>query len=387
MEHILINVVKSILTITILFTISCGSQKINYDDENKWAALQTSQKLDWRAVHLLHYNSDSDLKELGTYIPKLAEMGINKIILEVDYHFTFESHPELRQTDSTITKDGAKNFTQICKKNGIEIIPQFQCLGHQSWAEDTWKLLEVYPELDLTPNEFPNNEGLYCREWDVNNPRVYEIVFPLMDEIIDAFDAKAMHVGLDEVFLLGSDKSPSTKGQDPALLYAKAVNDIYNHLVKEKGVEMLMWGDRLIDANKINYGEWESSANGTAPAIDMIPKDIIICDWHYESFETYKSVNPDEFKTKLKGDKNKYELLKSDEFLSIPMFLDKGFRVLPTSWREVKNMENLLYYSLLQNNDKMLGHLFTLWSSNKGEKLINYPPMVEGLKMGKPYFK
>lgn len=377
----------SILAVTILFITSCTTKNINYDDVNKWGTLETAQKLSWRAVHLLHYNNDQDLEELATHIPKLAKMGINKIILEVDYHFTFESHPELRQTDNTITKAGAQKFTQVCRTNGIDIIPQFQCVGHQSWAKDTYKLLEVYPELDLTPNAFPDNEGLYCREWDVTNPRVYEIVFPLMDEIIDAFDAKAMHVGMDEIFLLGSDESPSTKGQNSAKLYAKAVNDIYQHLVIEKGVEMLMWGDRLIDANEINYGEWESSANGTAPAIDIIPKDIIICDWHYESFESYKNVNPDEFTTTLKGSNNAFKKLESDEFLSIPMFIEKGFRVLPTSWREVKNMENLLYYSLLQNNPKMLGHLFTLWSSNKGDKLIKYSPMVEGLKMGKPFFK
>lgn len=358
-----------LIHISLLFiSISCSSiNRINYEDENKWFKINEDAKLKWRAVHLLHYNSDKALEELAKHLPKLAEMGINKIILEVDYNFRFESHPELRQSDSTITKEGARNFTKISAKNGIEIIPQFQCVGHQSWAEETFKLLEVYPEFDLTPNDFPNNEGLYCREWDVNNPKVYEIVFPLMDEIIDAFDAKAMHVGMDEVFLLGSNQSPSTKGQNPAKLFAKAVNDIYNHLVKIKGVEMLMWGDRLIDANEINYGEWESSINGTAPAIDLIPKDIIICDWHYESFDDYKN-------------------LKTREFLSIPMFLDKGFRVLPTSWRVTENMENLMYYSLIKYEPNMLGHLFTLWSSAKGDELLNYPPLVEGLKFGKPFF-
>ncbi len=57
---------------------------------------------------------------------------------------------------------------------------------------------------------FPNNEGIYCREWDVLNPEVGRIVFELMDEIIEAFRADAMHIGMDEVFLLGSEKWPST---------------------------------------------------------------------------------------------------------------------------------------------------------------------------------
>jgi hypothetical protein len=29
-------------------------------------------------------------------------------------------------------------------------------------------------------------------------------------------------------------------------------------------------------------GKWEASMNGTQDAIRMVPKDIVICDWHYE---------------------------------------------------------------------------------------------------------
>lgn len=52
------------------------------------------------------------------------------------------------------------------------------------------------------------------------NPEVWRVVFELIDEIIDAFNADALHVGMDEVFLLGSEQSPSTKAKDPAMLFA-----------------------------------------------------------------------------------------------------------------------------------------------------------------------
>lgn len=312
----------------------------------------------WRGVHLLNYNTDADLEQLTGNLPKLAEMGINFVILEVDYHFEFESHPELRQGDRQITKAGAQKFAEACRQHAIRLIPEFQTIGHQSWAKETFPLLTKYPQFDLTPNAFPNNEGLYCREWDVNNPEVYKVVFKLMDEIIDAFQAKAFHIGADEVFLLGSDQSPSTKGQDPARLYAKAVNDIYGHLVKKRKVEMLMWGDRLIDADKFNWGKWEASKNGTAPAVDIIPKDIIICPWHYEPME--------------------------GGYPSIPMFIEKGFRVLPASWHNVDAMKMLIEYSYKHDSPKMLGHLFTLWGSSR-EPLLEYLPMVEGLKLLKTF--
>lgn len=68
---------------------------------------------------------------------------------------------------------------------------EFSCLGHQSWQENTGPLLTKYPELDLTPGAFPENEGIYCRAWDLLNPKVNEIVFALMDELIDAFQVDA----------------------------------------------------------------------------------------------------------------------------------------------------------------------------------------------------
>jgi hypothetical protein len=236
----------------------------------------------WRALHVINYTSDERLGRLAQQLPQLAEMGINCLILEVNYGFEFESHPELRQGERPITPAGAKRFLAACRENDIELVPQFMCLAHQSWSRNTFPLLTKYPEIDLTPGAFPNNEGIYCREWDPMNPKTNEIVFALIDELVDAFEAKAFHVGMDEVFLLSSEHAPSTKNLDPADVFAKVVNDLHGHIVKKRGLVMLMWADRLIDGNQFNLGEWEASKVGTAPAVDKIPTDIILCPWHYE---------------------------------------------------------------------------------------------------------
>lgn len=304
----------------------------------------------WRAVHLLDYNTDAALDELGKNVEALAKQGINVIILEVDYNFAFKSHPELRRGTNPITREGAKRFADVCKKFGIRLIPEFQSLGHQSWKAETFPLLTVYPKFDLTPGAFPNNDTIYCREWDPLNPDVWPIVFKLMDELIDAFQADAIHVGMDEVFLLGSEKSPSTKGKDPGVLFADAVKKIHQHLVRKRKVEMLMWGDRLIDGKKYDLGEWEAATNGTATAVDMIPKDIIICPWHYEPRADYPS---------------------------IPMFIQKGFRVLPAGWKKVDATKALIEYS---RGHAVLGYMFTTWGVKKDE-LLAFEPMVEGLKL------
>ncbi len=301
----------------------------------------------WVAVHLLNYESDADLEVLELQLPDLARRGVNVLVLEVNYAFEFRSHPELRLSEKPITRRGARQFALACRKHGISVIPQFQSFGHQSWAKNTGPLLTKYPGLDSTPGAFPGNDGLYCREWDPMNPRVYQIVFALIDEIIDAFDADAVHVGMDEVFLIGNAASPSTKDKDPAEVFAKAVNDMYAHIVKKRGRTMLMWGDRLIDAARYDYGEWEASKNDTWPAIYMIPKDIVICDWHYEKRDSYPSVR---------------------------MFLDKGFRVLPTSWKDVDASRLLIEQTRELKAPGMLGHLFTTWS--KQPKVADWAPLA-----------
>jgi hypothetical protein len=347
--------VSLVLVLTAVFPLAAGQTA---PQPPKKADPPPAKKAEpWRALHLLNYNTDKDRETLAGQVPRLAELGLNVLILEVDYHFRFQAHPRLRHGREPITPQGAAKLTAVCRKNGIRLIPQFQCLGHQSWKGETFPLLTVYPELDLTPGAFPDNRGIYCREWDPLNPKVNEIVFKLMDEILDGFGADALHVGMDEVFLLGSERSPSTRGKDPAKVFAKAVHDLHRHLVGERKIEMLMWGDRLFDARKYDWGEWEAARNGTAPAVDMIPKDIIICPWHYE---------------------------RRDAYPSIPMFLEKGFRVLPASWRKLDASRALIQYSQQQRSPKMLGHLFTTWGGVKKDALAEYRPMVEGLKLLKP---
>src|SRR5437588_9549450 len=64
----------------------------------------------WRAVHLNNYETDKRLDGLAEQLPQLAKLGVNCLILEVDYGFCFQSHPELRRGDKSITKAGAKRF-------------------------------------------------------------------------------------------------------------------------------------------------------------------------------------------------------------------------------------------------------------------------------------
>jgi hypothetical protein len=298
----------------------------------------------WFGVHIDSGGAER-LDRIARSVPALSKLGVNALILEVDYNFQFASHPELNSRGA-ITRDQAQQFASLCKANGIRLIPSINCLGHQSWARRTGTLLAKHPELDETPGKFPDNQGIYCRSWCPLNPDVDRIVFPLIDELIDAFNADAFHVGMDEVFILADTDCPRCKGKDPAELFAHQVNSLHDHLVKQRKVEMMMWGDRLLDARALGNSKWEASTNGTSRSADLIPKDIVICDWHYT---------------------------KQNEYKSVPFLLDKGFRVWPAGWNDVAAVEKLISFSKAQNNDRMVGYLSTTWGKARPDELAEFP--------------
>ncbi|MFY9153131.1 MAG: family 20 glycosylhydrolase [Prolixibacteraceae bacterium] len=288
-------------------------------------------------------------KDLDRFIKFIAEelapRKVNTLILRVDYNYRYESHPELRN-ESTLSTADVKNLVEVCRLNQIRIIPQINLLGHQSWASKNEKLLEVYPQFDETPQvkmpekyEWPNADGLYCKSYCPLHPEVHAVVFDLVDEICDAFETDAFHAGMDEVFYIGDDKCPRCSGRDKAELFAGEVNLIRNHLA-QKNRQLWIWGDRLIDGKTTGMGMWEASMNNTHRAIDLISKDVMICDWHYE--------RPDQ---------------------TAVYFATKGFNVVTCPWRipeiAVKQTQDMFRYRVSVSNemkDRFQGMLQTVWS-------------------------
>lgn len=246
--------------------------------------------LPYRGLAIAAPNPDS-LDRFLTFIDEeLAPRNINLLVLRVDYRFEYQSYPELR-AETTLSLADIKRLVSTARRHDIELIPQINLLGHQSWAEKAGRLLTVFPEFDETPHvkmpaeyKWPNDDGLYCKSYCPLHPDVHDVVFPLVDEICDAFESSAFHAGMDEVFYIADENCPRCSGKDPAKLFADEVTRIRDHLAKADRT-LWIWGDRLLDADTTGIGMWEAADNGTAPAIDLIPTDVVINDWHYEHAE------------------------------------------------------------------------------------------------------
>ncbi len=232
----------------------------------------------------------SEMNNFIKYINTLGATGVNTLILRVDYNFAFAKHPELQHLD-VFQKSDAELVYQSCKKQGIKIVPLINLYGHQSWGSKPAKLLEVYPQFDETPDIklpqnyiWPNSDSLYCKSYCPLHPGIHKIIFDLIDEVMDAFHADAFHAGMDEITYIGHKDCKRCHKKNRVILLADEIKKIHDHVTARKA-RMWMWGDRLIDGKTSGIDFWESSHNGTAPAINLIPKDIVICDWHYDRAE------------------------------------------------------------------------------------------------------
>ena len=285
-----------------------------------------------------------DRAKMLRLVDELANMGINTLVLQVDYRYQFESHREIGD-GMWYNFDDAQELALHCAEKGMRLIPQMSCVGHQSYGggAEALKLLKEYPQFDETPLVPATSDAVLYREWCVSNDDIYPIVTALIDDITRAFNAKDFHVGMDEIFLMGDGKCDRCRGKDRSALMARAVNKLHAHIVDEKHMTMYMWGDRLLDGKATKYGKWEGSENDTFRAIDMIPRDIVICDWHYEVRDNYPSVK---------------------------IFLDRGFRVWPAVWREEEATRNFIRDAVNTSKShatgagdpvRTQGVLFTTW--------------------------
>lgn len=275
--------------------------------------------------------------------------GFNNLIIRINWSFPFKSHPELIDHGAW-TFEKMNELVRLCKEAGVTIVPMINLFGHQSWEDKCSKLLSVYPQFDERPEvklpakgeyKWPNPDGYYCKSYCPRHPELHKILFECIDEILEAFQAKDFHCGMDEIFDIASDNCPRCHDVDRSEILADEINLINRHL-NSRGVRMWMWADRLLDGREeaTGYGEWSASNNGTYRAIDLVDRNIVMCDWHYRVAEQ-----------------------------SAVIFALKGFSVITCGWMHPaitqRQLEDLYRYRIHSSNPsakRYLGFMQTVWS-------------------------
>lgn len=284
----------------------------------------------FRVIHLPVRGSKSLPLLIRLVSETLPTRRVNTLILQIDYGYKFNTHPEIH-VKNCFTERQIGALVQIARRHNVKVIPLLNCYGHQSWRKErVGALLRAYPEF----NETSDWNIQYCANWCPSNTKVYDVIYDLIDELLEAFETDSIHLGMDEVFEFGKCPRCKAKNLTPSEWFAKVVNALYSHVCETRKAKMLIWGDRLVDGYRTPYNFMNGARNGTHHAIKMIPKDIVLCDWHYHLHKTYPSVD---------------------------QFEKAGFDYLICGWRKIKAVNAFLRYAELHGKRHYKGVVATNW--------------------------
>ena len=258
-----------------------------------------------------------ELGFLKEYAEFCAYYGLNTIMIEVGGGMEYKKHPEINNGWEELCKDLTKysgrcfelmtsrefyknvfhpdvggyhyvrqdDVRELCdylRELGMNVIPEIPSLSHSDYLLYNHRELAERQD-DLYPDTYcPSNEGSY------------KLLFDVIDEVIDVFQPKEINIAHDELHSVCI--CEKCKDKNAAEVYATDIKRIYNKL-KEENIEVLMWGDKLLNSYTKNgnaeggslrpmkhyvTGKWSGLfIPPTYTAIDMIPDDIKIVHWYW----------------------------------------------------------------------------------------------------------
>ena len=236
----------------------------------------------------------------------LARYKLNTLFLEVGAGMRLERHPEIniawerfarseqirgrrpvgpqgRFQDSTHTelaggqvleKEEVRQLVQFCTDHGVEVIPEIQSLSH------VYPILAAHPHLAELP-EIPWPDA-YCPA----NEEVYPLLFDMMEEYLEVFKPRLVHIGHDEWRAGGL--CPRCQGRT-AELFARDVLRLH-HFLRERGVGTALWADHLIACHnrlprstRSKDGTWYDfpSTDGCEQILAREAPDMFLLNWSW----------------------------------------------------------------------------------------------------------
>lgn len=244
----------------------------------------------------------------------LAQYRFNAVVLEIGGAMEYHRHPEINEKwvvfcdevyadpkradviqnrtypwaknsihcengdGGVLTQEECRALAAYCRSRGIEVIPEVPTLSHSDY------ICLAHPELaEMAGDAYPDT---YCP----SHPDTYRYVFDILDEVIEVFQPRQIHIGHDETYILGA--CERCRGKDPVELYVGDIRRIKEYL-DTKGIQVSMWAEKLLEA----YYEsgYPIGGTGTAhlpdcgeypipalwPCRDRMPEGLLYTHWYW----------------------------------------------------------------------------------------------------------
>lgn len=204
----------------------------------------------------------STMDDFKGIIRFLAEYKFNVYMPYLEDLIMLDKYPAIGLSRGALSKAEIAELQAYAKNYFVEIVPVFQTLGH---FENILNLPDF-----VKYAEFPGAASL-----NVSSLEADEFLFNMLEEVIPLFESPYFNIGADESWDvgLGSNRDLAAK-ESVAALHARHYNKVFQK-VKEHGKKPLMYSDMLMNHPEI---------------LSLIPKDVIVVDWHYNLNDNFPSV-------------------------------------------------------------------------------------------------
>lgn len=235
---------------------------------------------DWPAVPWRGFQLD--LARKMSYRPEfvkrlvreLSALKYNVLQLYIEHNFAWDAFPELHEADA-MSPDDARELDEYAAQYGVTIIPATNICRHMEGFLLNPRFRHL-KELPLAKHPVPG--GML----HMAHPEAWGFVRTILDEMLDAFSSEHFHIGFDETHYIG--RHPKSLRKSPRKWFADWIIRTKKH-VEKAGRRSHIWGDKFLLKEEFPN---LANCNGGWPgdireAIDDIPRDLIIQDWHYYS--------------------------------------------------------------------------------------------------------
>lgn len=164
----------------------------------------------------------------------------NQLQLYMEHTFAYRSHEVVWRDASPLTPADLRWLDGICRAAGIELVPNQNCFGHMErwlrhpayrWRAECPDGAELLPGVRMPPAVLAPTEENAAFALD------------LLEELLDNFTSRRVHIGCDETFELGAGASAGrVVAMGRARVWAEHVGRIARRLVAQ-GWEVLCWAD------------------------------------------------------------------------------------------------------------------------------------------------
>ena len=317
-----------------------------------WPVPFVKKFIDILALHNMnvfhwHLNEDQGWRiEIKKY-PKLTEIGSKRSCTVLGHNSDIDDGTPY---EGFYTQDEAREIVRYAAERNITVIPEIDMPGH------TVAALASYPELGCTggPYSVGYGWGIYKDVLCLGNEKVYTFLQNIIDELIDIFPAKYIHIGGDESPTVRWENCPKCQALAKANnVDAKHLQEVFTNrmekYINSKGRSIIGW-DEIAQGN-INKSATIMSWRGVEPGSKATEAghDVIMSPTTYCYFDYYQSENKDKEPMCIGG---YLPVSKVYEFDAAPESLSETAKkhilgVQANLWTEYVSTTNMVEYMIL----------------------------------------